>query len=347
MGSPFPTTGYTRDLLDQPQALRDTIEGLRSQAEVEGMKARFGPGHIDRVVLTGMGSSYHALHPLHQGLVRGGIPAQMVETSELLYSLSGLLKSSTLVICVSQSGRSAEIVSLLEQRSRSVTLLGVTNEHDSPLAQKADASLRTHAGQETTVSCKTYVATLAALAWLEAVLTGGSTLEVLETLDRSVTAVEGYLSAVQDHTADLKNRLAGANSLFLAGRGLSLAAASTGGLIIKEAAHFHAEGMSSAAFRHGPMEMISGSTFVLVFSGVGQAAKFNRSLYEDIRAAGGSAGYIAENAPEAVFRMPPVPTLVYPILEILPVQMMTLALADLRGHEAGSFTHASKVTTKE
>ena len=56
--------------------------------------------------------------------------------------------------------------------------------------------------------------------------------------------------------------------LFLVGQGASLAAVGTGAGIVKEADHFHGEGMSSAAFRHGPFEMLSDETFVLVFGGI-------------------------------------------------------------------------------
>jgi glutamine---fructose-6-phosphate transaminase (isomerizing) len=60
--------------------------------------------------------------------------------------------------------------------------------------------------------------------------------------------------------------LGGIRHLFLVGRGSSLAAVGTGALMVKESDHFHAEGMSSAAFRHGPFEMLSPETFVFVFS---------------------------------------------------------------------------------
>src|SRR5512138_1642823 len=129
---------YLRDILDQPQSVADTLAGLREQslpaAVVEGLRQ----GTFRRVVLTGMGSSYHQFHPLHQTLVRRGIEAQMVETSELLYALDGLLRKDTLVIAASQSGASAEIVSLLKRREVNFTLLGISNTVGSPLANEAD-----------------------------------------------------------------------------------------------------------------------------------------------------------------------------------------------------------------
>jgi len=135
--------------------------------------------------------------------------------------------------------------------------------------------------------------------------------------------------------------------LFLVGRGTSLAAAGTGALIIKEADHIHAEGMSSAAFRHGPLEMLAEDSFVLVFEGDKRTAEFNRRLFADLREQRVSAQLAGEAAELPVFRLPATPDSVRPILEILPAQMMTLALAALAGREPGVFEVARKITTTE
>ncbi len=356
-----PTSGYFRDLLDQPKAVDATLDGLREQLvdPFEAIRGRLAREDYRRVLLTGMGSSYHAFHPLQQALVRRGIAAQMVETSELLYSLPDLLQADTLVIAASQSGRSAEIVSLVERKAemkdRGFSLLGVSNTPGSPLANASDACVLTRAGEEVTVSCKTYLATLMALAWLEPALLGESTGPVLAELSAASGAVAAYLSGLQEHVSNLKKQLTGIRDLFLVGRGISLAAVGTGGLILKEATHRAAEGMSSAAFRHGPLDMVTQNTFVLVFQGLGPGAALNRKLYDEIRAAGGQAGWVSPevkpshdtNASSAVFHLPPVSERLLPLVEILPVQMMTLALAEIEGHEPGQFTRSTKVTTSE
>ncbi|MFZ0539209.1 MAG: SIS domain-containing protein, partial [Candidatus Sulfotelmatobacter sp.] len=133
----------------------------------------------------------------------------------------------------------------------------------------------------------------------------------------------------------------------LVGRGPSLAAVGTGALTIKESDHFPAEGMSSAAFRHGPLEMLGHETFVFVFSGEDKTRELNQSLFADIRAKGGRAELIGEGAASRSCLLPSVPRSIRPIVEILPVQMITLALAAQLGREPGRFELASKVTTKE
>jgi glucosamine--fructose-6-phosphate aminotransferase (isomerizing) len=191
------------------------------------------------------------------------------------------------------------------------------------------------------------VATLTAVAWTAAVLGGNDPSETVAALDRAIPAMQRYLAKWREHVQFLSVELDGIDDVFVTGRGASLAAAGTGGLILKESTHLHAEGMSSAAFRHGPFEMLSARVFVLVFEGIGAAAALNRALVKDIRGAGGRAALVSDNAALDVFRLPAVPETAGPLVEILPVQMMSLVLAAQRGHEPGRFRLATKITTVE
>jgi len=191
------------------------------------------------------------------------------------------------------------------------------------------------------------VATLTALVWLGDLLCRGDLSGACQELELAAPLMERYLNRWNSHTEELAILLNGARDLFLVGRGSSLAAVGTGGLIIKESTHLHAEGMSSAAFRHGPMEMLNRQTFVLVFSGDPRTVDFNRRLYRDIQGASGQVGWVGSDATSEVFRLEAVPPRILPLLEILPIEMMTLALAALAGREAGRFERAQKITTTE
>src|SRR5229473_2479468 len=105
---------YLKDVLDQPQALTDTLASLKVSPPLEKLAKRLGKNGFERIVLTGMGSSFHALHPLNLTFVGQGLTPVMVETSELVHYKRRFFDPRTLVIAVSQSGRSAEAVRLLE-----------------------------------------------------------------------------------------------------------------------------------------------------------------------------------------------------------------------------------------
>lgn len=339
--------GYLADVLDQPRALQDTERGLDSPPLLESLAARLADGELDQVVLTGMGSSFHVLHPLHLDLIGRGLASIMVETSELLFHMSRLLRPRTLLVVVSQSGASVEVVRLLAGIPKGVDVIGVSNTAHSPLAIQASVTLVTRAGNESTVSSKTYLAALMALSWLSGILCGSDRQTVRKELQQAAPAVSLYLRDWRRHVESLAAALEGVRSLFLVGRGASLAAAGVGGLIIKESAHFPAEGMSSAAFRHGPFEMLSAKTFVAVFLGDATTAALNQRLCADIIGAGGRAAVIGAGESNGAWGLPRAPERIRPTLEMLPVEMMSFALAALDGREAGRFERVSKITTVE
>jgi len=343
------STPYLDDILHQPDALADTLASF-SRGHFDAIRKyadQLHSGKFRRLVLTGMGSSYHALHPLMLGLLKEGLQAQMIETSELIHHAPALLREDSLVVAVSQSGASAEILQLLDRIPPKCALIGITNTENSPLADWADSALVTCAGDESTVSCKTYITALAALALLEFLLIGKDPSARIAELQSLPKAIGDYLAGLNSFLEYLEQALNGITYLILAGRGASLAAVGTGGLIIKEAAHFPAEGMSSAAFRHGPLEMASAETFVVVYEGISPTQRLNRNLVEDIRRMEGSGALVEISPEQHVFHLPPNESNGLPILEILPAQMLSLALAHLGNHVPGVFTHGSKVTSVE
>jgi len=336
---------YLRDILCQPQALRDTLSSLLDAESLEKLGQKLRKGSFQRVILTGMGASFHALYPLTLLLVGHGVTALMVEASELVHFQRRLLDSKTLLIALSQSGESAEIIRLLDINRRRSALIGITNSPESSLAHRADAVVLTRAGQEFSVSCKTYVTALMALQWTGAGLLSSGHRRSQRELARAAEATSKYLSHWENHVETLAVELRNIRRVLLVGRGASLAAAETGALIIKESDHFDAEGMSSAALRHGPIEMVAPETFVLVFAGDSKVSALNRKLFEDIRKVG-RAGLVGEKGSLPAFSFATAAA-VRPILEILPAQMITLALAALAGREPGKFVMGEKVTTTE
>jgi glucosamine--fructose-6-phosphate aminotransferase (isomerizing) len=186
-----------------------------------------------------------------------------------------------------------------------------------------------------------------ALQWLADVIGNRDLRRTRKDLSGAPGAVEDYLRAWKKHVKEFAELLKNVRNLFFVGRGNSLAAVGTGALIAKESAHFATEGLSSAAFRHGPFEMLNDETLVLVFGGDPKAQKLNQYLLKDIRACGGKAELVGPHSKCLPCALPTSDAAVRPILEILPIEMVTLSLAALGGREAGRFTFATKVTTKE
>lgn len=337
---------YLGDILDQPRALSQTLVQMEIPAALEKLAARVRAGEFKRVVLTGMGASLHALYPLELQLADADLNVITLETSELIHYQPRLMSEDALLVAVSQSGESAEIIRLIEMNGGRAIVVGVTNEPGSTLARRAVASLVTHAGAEFSVSCKTYISALAALRLLGGMFCGDPTDEILCRLKALVGVFTTYIDGWKEHVLAIADELAGVRQVFLLARGSSLAAARSGALILKESVRFYSEGMSGPAFRHGPMEMLTPEIFAVVFAGAEATRDLQQKLVHDIRQAGGRAAWISPESAGA-WQVPAVPDDLRPMVEILPAQMLTLGLAAQKGIEAGRFAIATKVTTTE
>ena len=332
---------YITDILTQP----DVLLRVSATLATAGFDPAIKKGKYKRIVLTGMGSSLQALYPLHRALSDEDVSSHWIEAAELLLGFDSFYAKDTLLIAVSQSGESAEVAKLMERAAEFGHVIGVTNNAESTLGRAAGTVLLMEAGPESTVSCKTYLATLAVLHWLKGQFIQGDSRAALDELALAQTAVRDYLANWNEHVAELVPLLDGVKSVFVTGRGDSLATAGTGGLILKESTRQHAEGMSAAAFRHGPLEMAGAKVLVLIFEGNEVTTVLHRRLAEDIVHGGGRALLIGEHATSVkAFQLPGVPAGVQPIVEILPVQMLSLAMAARDGFEAGHFERASKIT---
>jgi len=93
--------------------------------------------------------------------------------------------------------------------------------------------------------------------------------------------------------------------------------------------------------------MVGAGVYVLIFAGANAASALNKNLADDVWKAGGRAALVGPEAESSVYRLPGPWSLISPVLEILPVQMMSLALAGLANREPGKFELIAKVTTVE
>ena len=122
-----------------------------------------------------------------------------------------------------------------------------------------------------------------------------------------------------------------------------------GSLINKEAAKCSFEGMQAADFRHGPLEIVSEGFAALIFAGAHQTSALNQELAREIVSYGGKAIWL-DSTPDPdipTFLFPATSELARPLAEILPMQMLTLAMAKRKNMEAGTFRHVSKITERE
>jgi glucosamine--fructose-6-phosphate aminotransferase (isomerizing) len=341
---------YIADILAQPAALRAAVQHYPHDA-IQALGARLQAGEFSRIVMTGMGSSYNAAYPAFLKLTKLAVPVTLVNTAELLNYSPGQVDARSLLWMSSQSGRSAEIVRLLEQVAPQppACVLSMTNFGDSPLGQQADVMVPIWAGEEATVSTKTYLNMLALLMLASEQMTGGDWLALQNSILRAADTMEAYLAGWQEHITELDALLERVDQLFILGRGPSMGAVWNGSLINKEAAKCAFEGMNAADFRHGPLELAGPQLTVLIFEGAPRTAALNRALALEVKALGGQAIWLAmQTDPDLpTLRLPLVDESVRPLVEILPLQLLTIVMARRNGFVPGKFRHIAKITTQE
>jgi glutamine---fructose-6-phosphate transaminase (isomerizing) len=317
---------------------------------LQTMIHRIHAGGFDRIVMTGMGASYNAAYPAYLELSHLPIPVALVNAAELVHYMDGFVGRRTLLWVNSQSGRSAELVHLLGRIKLTppACILACINDETSPLASAADIRLPIHAGPEATVSTKTYINTLAVNLLAARRIAG----QEIETSKRAMLAAaneaEIYLSNWQARVHELDSLLGDFETLLVMGRGASMGAVWNGALINKEAAKFALEGMNAAEFRHGPLELAEPGFCTLIFAGSSTTSALNRNLAADIMEHGGRVIWLDS------MKDPTLPTFIVPVVdsvgsvtEVLPMQLLTIALASRRGVEPGIFRHIGKITTQE
>lgn len=335
------TSRFGRDVAHQPAALRGLAETLPTPP------LTYSGG---TVVLTGMGSSLHALYPLFLDLRRGGIPAVHLDASELVNHQIAGLERAELVIAASQSGQSAEVVELvehLEQHDALGRLLLITNEPSSESAVKAGQVVAVNVGPEHSVSSKTFVATLAA-----ADLVGRSIRGLPRTQwEQSVTGAADALEA-RIETADIEERsiLREAGTLVIVARGSSLATARAGGLITMESSRKPAVTMTGGEFRHGPLEIVEAGLDIVVVGGSSASLPLAMRLATEVEAYGANLRFVGHRPESAVtdFDIPASSSRFERMsLEFLFFELLSMARADSVGIDAGDFRHGHKITASQ
>jgi glucosamine--fructose-6-phosphate aminotransferase (isomerizing) len=341
---------YISDILSQPAALRKALENYPA-AQIEQVRDQLQQGKFSRIVLTGMGSSYNAAYPAWLKMLPGSTPIIHVNTAELLHYGQEMIDAKTLLWINSQSGRSIEIVRLLDNLKdrRPAFQLSMSNYLESPMAQRADLAVPIHAGDEATVSSKTFINMLTMLYLSSIQLTGGDWQTALDSMLQAADAMEAYLAEWQDKVNELDTKLGEVDQLLIVGRGASMGAVWNGALISKEASKCTFEGMNVADFRHGPLELASSRLTLLMLEGAPQTSRINRELAREVIGFGGNVLWLSTKPDPDLpgLLLPEVDEIARPLVEILPMQMLTLVMSQRHGIEPGKFRNIGKVTLDE
>lgn len=304
---------------------------------------------IDRVLIAARGTSDHAaIYAQYVLGARNGLLVALAAPSlTSVYHRSPRL-GNALVLGISQSGRSPDVVAVLEEARRQGALtVALTNEVSSELSEAAEHVIELEAGAERAVAAtKTYVAEVTLLAMLSSAVSAdpASAAEL-----RALPAALRSALSVEDEVARIATSWAGEERCAIVARGFHYATAREWALKLKELAYVLADPYSGADFEHGPIALVEEGFPVLTIATAGPLLDDMDSLLRRLKAAGARLLVLSDDPDlralgEGIEVPAEVPEWLSPIAAILPAQLFAYHLARARGLDTEAPRNISKVT---
>lgn len=337
------------EILEQPERTQSLLDSQRKDAERIASEIR--RRDVQYVFLAARGTSDNAGRYANYLLgAMNGLPLALATPSLFTYYNRPPKLKNALVIGISQSGKSPDIVSVLEEGKRQGCLtLAITNKPNSPLAQTSDFVLDIQAGKEKAVAAtKTYTTELMSVAMLSAALRGNkkqwSELSRVAGWMKSVLNQDGFI-------AQSAQRYRYIDQAVVLGRGFNYATTFEWALKLKELSYIIAEPYSSADFAHGPIAMIESGYPVFAVAPKGKV--FNSMLQMLVRLKKEiSAELVVISNDKKALSLAQVPLTIpadvpewlSPLVSILPAQLFAYHLTLAKGYDTEKPRTIRKVT---
>ena len=337
------------EIFEQPERLASLLNQQR-QTVIEIAKA-IQSRNIQYAFLTARGTSDNAgRYANYLWGAHNGIPLALATPSLFTYYQMPPRLRNALVVGVSQSGQSPDIVSVVEEGRRQGCLtLAITNIPDSPLANAAEFVLDIQAGAEKAVAAtKTYTGELMAIAMISAAL-DNSRERWSELASVSKWAEETL--ALDLTIAQMTQRYRYMNQCVVLGRGFNYATAFEWALKLKELTYVIAEPYSSADFQHGPIAMVEGGFPVLAVAPTGKVQESMREMLTRLRKEREAELVVISDDTDVLalaqspIQLPlQIPEWLTPLVSIIPAQLFACHLTEVKGYDPDKPRNLTKVT---
>lgn len=342
------TSHLYREIHEQPHILRTLLDQERQT--IQALVADIRRHQIEYVVIAARGTSDNAGR--YANYLFGAVnrlPVALATPSLYTIYQRPPKFGHALVIGISQSGKSPDIVSvLMEARKQGALTAAITNFADSDLAQQADHVIALHAGEEHSLAAtKTYTSELMVIALIGAMLAEDA--EMLAAIETAPDAVAKVLE-IRDTVAQIAQRYRYMRDCVVIGRGYNYASAFELALKLKELTYTIADPYSSADFLHGPLALIDHGFPVIVIAPSGVMLPELVAFIQVLRQREAETIVISDDqATLDLARIPlplaaSLPEWLSPITAIVPGQLFGLYLAAARDYDPDHPRGLRKVT---
>lgn len=355
-----------KEIFEQPRAIENACRG---RVHLEEATAKFGglnltPSElraIDRVVIIACGTSWHAGlvgEYLFESLAH--LPTEVEYASEFRYR-NAPIEKNTLVLAISQSGETADtLAALREAKRRGHMVLSICNVVGSTIAREADGGIFLHAGPEIGVaSTKAFTSQITVLVLLAVLmgrlrtLSAGYGLQLLTALEKIPAQMERVLGR-DEQMKKLAQKYCDVHDFYFLGRQISFPVALEGALKLKEISYIHAEGYPAAEMKHGPIALIDEQSPSVVLAPSDSMYEKVLGNLEVVKARKGPVIAIASEGDSQissvatdVIYVPQTSDELFPLLAIVPLQLLAYHVAVLRGCDVDKPRNLAKSVTVE
>ena len=355
-----------KEIFEQPTTIQNTMRGRlvvdEGFSKLGGLNlTRQQMLDLDRIIITACGTSWHSglIGELYiEELAR--IPVEVEYASEFRYR-NPLVTKNTLCVVISQSGETADtLAAMREAKRRGARTLGLVNVVGSTMAREDDGGIYLHAGPEIGVaSTKAFTSQVIALALLTlklgrlremSVVKGRQIAQAMLRLPEQIQSILDRAGEIEAIAEQFKNAT---NFLYL-GRGYNFPVALEGALKLKEISYIHAEGYPAAEMNHGPIALIDENMPVVFVAPHDSVFDKIVSNIQEVKARGGKVIAITsqkedvlENLIDYEIRIPQTEDMLYPILSVIPLQLLAYYIAVKRGLNVDQPRNLAKSVTVE
>ncbi|MBA7602067.1 Glutamine--fructose-6-phosphate aminotransferase [isomerizing] [subsurface metagenome] len=334
-----------KEITEEPQAILRALmqdRGLITELAREISRAR-------QVVITGCGSSRHAALLGSYLLSKlGGKLCHVLTASEFHYFTDSMAKD-TLVIAVSQSGETADVIDGVKRaKARGVRVFSIVNVVGSLLARVSDKVIYINCGPEICVAATKSFIGQVVIFYLLAFALMGKLEEGIRKLELVPRQIQENFEQIDGKLKELAQRTKNENNFFYIARGLNLAIAAEGALKLKEISYIHAECMPAGELKHGTLALIEEGTPIVAICARDDTFYETLNSVEEIKARGGYViGICAENndSYDEWIRIPEVQEIFYPLVAIMPLHLLAHHVAVARGKDPDRPRHLAKSVT--
>ena len=357
-----------KEIHEQPRAMEDTLRGRVDLEHATIHAAEVGlskeiVSQTKRVYLLACGTSHHAAMVGRYYLESiAKIPAAIELASEFR-ARDAVVGEGDLVIAVSQSGETSDtLAAVREAKKRGAKVLAVANVIGSAIPRESNASFYTHAGPEIGVaSTKCFTTQLGALLMLaiylgreRGTLSRERASELLDGLVKIPSQMNDVILGTKQLVANIAKRHVDARDVLFLGRGMSFPIALEAALKLKEISYVHAEGYAAGEMKHGPIALLDASVPVVVILPQDRYREKALSNLQEARAREARIIAIATEGDEQaqlesheLVQVPKVDEELTPFLTVLPLQLYSYYVADMKGTDVDQPRNLAKTVTVE